>query len=153
MIEVGSVADGDAGDAAIGGLLEAAGEAGFRFGPGLGGSSTVSDGSGRFRFDRLGAGRYSVSAALRGRSSSRVDLALQAGERREDVQVALVGGATLRGQVTGLEPALRASVNVFATGPEGYVSGVRPTADGSFTLGGVPVGSIDLRAKKKRGKE
>jgi protocatechuate 3,4-dioxygenase beta subunit len=128
------------------------GAGGFRFGPGgggpggLGGSSTLSDDGGRFRFDRLSAGRYSVSAALRGRSSTAIDVPLQAGESREDLRVSLAAGATIRGRVVGLEAALLGSVNVMADGPDGYFAGVRPAPDGTFTLGGVPPGAIDLRA-------
>lgn len=122
------------------------GGSGFRFGPGLGGSSTLSDDGGRFRFDRLSAGRYSVTASLRGHTSSPLDVPLQAGESREDLRVALEAGATLRGRVSGLDGSLYSSVNVMASGPHGYFAGVRPAGDGTFTLGGVPDGVIDLRA-------
>ena len=138
------------GGAPVGGAsvaMRAGGEGGgFRFGPGPSGSSTLSDDSGRFRFDRLSAGRYAVTASLRGRTSTALDVPLQAGESREDLRVALAAGATLRGRVSGLDASRLSSVNVTASGPESYFAGVRPGGDGTFTLGGVPDGVIDLRA-------
>jgi len=139
------------GGAPVGGAavsVQAGGQGGMRFGmgPGLGGSSALSDDCGRFRVDRLSAGRYSVTASLRGRSSPPVDVPLQAGESREDLRIALEAGATLRGRVVGLDAAALSSANVTASGPQSYFAGVRPADDGSFTLGGVPAGSIDLRA-------
>jgi hypothetical protein len=142
------------GGAPVGGAevaLQASGGggAGFRIGPGgpgFGNNSTLSDDGGRFRFDRLSAGRYSVSASLRGRSSTEVEVPLQAGESRQDVRVALAAGATLRGRVSGLDASLLSSTNVMADGPSGFFTSVRPAADGGFTLGGVPPGSVTLRA-------
>ena len=126
------------------------GGGGFRMGPGpgpgLSGSSTLSDDGGHFRFDRLTAGRYSVTASLRGRTSTPLDVPLQAGESREDLKVALAAGATLHGRVSGLEATRYSSVNVTASGPESYFAGVRPGGDGTFTLGGVPDGVIELHA-------
>ncbi|HEY6549503.1 MAG TPA: carboxypeptidase regulatory-like domain-containing protein, partial [Vicinamibacteria bacterium] len=124
------------------------GGAGFRIGPGGGGGGpqTLSDEGGGFRFDRLASGRYTVTASLRGRSSAPLDIALQAGETRGDLRVSLEAGATLRGRVVGLDATQLSATNVSASGPQGYFAGVRPTTDGGFTLGGVPSGSIDLRA-------
>jgi hypothetical protein len=141
-----SEAGAPVGGAAV--SVQAGGQGGMRFGPGpgLGGSSALSDDGGRFRVDRLSAGRYSVTASLRGRSSTPVEVALQAGESREDLRIALEAGATLRGRVVGLEAPLLGTANVTASGPQGYFAGVRPASDGSFTLGGVPAGTIDLRA-------
>jgi hypothetical protein len=69
--------------------LTAAGEGGFGRGMLGGGQGTVSDDAGRFRFDHLGAGRYSVVALLRGKSSPPADVVLQAGESREGVALVL----------------------------------------------------------------
>ena len=117
-------------------------------GPRFGGSgpSTASDGTGAFRFDRLAAGRYSVTASLGGRSSAPVDVALLSGQSREDVRIAIGGGTTLRGRVSGLGSDLRGSVNVTARGPGGYFAAVRPTVDGAFSLAGVPAGAVHLQA-------
>ncbi len=49
--------------------LSAAGDSGFRAGPGMmggGEQSALSDEGGRFRFERLNPGRYSLGASLRG---------------------------------------------------------------------------------------
>jgi hypothetical protein len=130
--------------------LQPGGGGGPRFGGGPGGGPggqpMVTDAAGGFRFDRLSAGRYTIEASAGNRSSAPLDVALMAGESREDLRIALGVGTTLRGQVSGLGNDLRGTVNVNATGPDGYFAGVRPTVDGSFSLTGVPAGSIHLRA-------
>jgi large repetitive protein len=126
--------------------LQAAGEGGGRMGFLAAMQTTLSDDSGHFRFDHLSAGRYTLVASLRERSSAPVDVPLQAGETRQDVSLALAAGATLRGSVSGLPDAELAGVNVFASGPDEYSASVRTASDGSFELDGVPVGAIQLRA-------
>jgi protocatechuate 3,4-dioxygenase beta subunit len=126
--------------------LQSGGGGGPRFGGGPGGQPMVTDEAGSFRFDRLAAGRYTIAASAGNRSSAPLEVPLLAGESRADLRIALGVGTTLRGQVSGLGNDLRGSVNVNATGPEGYFAGVRPTVDGSFSLSGVPAGSIHLRA-------
>ncbi|MGE0454849.1 MAG: carboxypeptidase regulatory-like domain-containing protein [Vicinamibacteria bacterium] len=126
--------------------LVPAGEAGFRGGPFEESKATVTDEAGRFRFDHLGAGRYRVAATLRDRSSAPAELVLQASETRDDVVLTLAAGATIRGSVSGLSEAERGGVNVFASGPESYFGSARTAADGSFELGGAPVGTISLTA-------
>lgn len=121
------------------------------FGGGRGGpfgdvKTAVSDAQGRFRFDHLTAGRYRVVASLRERSSPPQDVVLQASEAKDDVQLQIQAGATLRGLVTGLAQAARANVNVTATGPDSYFAATRTGTDGAFALEGVPSGTILLRA-------
>ncbi len=118
---------------------------GGRFGGG-GTPPTLSDESGAFHIDRLAPGVYRVSASLGGASSAPQEVPLLAGQLRSDVRVVLGGGATLRGQISGLGADLRGSVNVTANGPQEFFAGVRPTADGAFTLPGLPEGSTHLRA-------
>ena len=48
--------------------------------------------------------------------------------------------------VSGLSAASRASVRVFASGPDGYGAATSAAADGTFELTGAPVGPVDLRA-------
>jgi protocatechuate 3,4-dioxygenase beta subunit len=122
------------------------GAGGGPFGGGGPGATTVTDEAGAFHFDRLTAGRYTVNGTLGARASAPLDVALAAGESRSDLRIALGGGTTLRGQVSGLGSDLRGTVNVAATGPNSYFAGVRPTVDGAFSLSGVPAGSIHLRA-------
>jgi protocatechuate 3,4-dioxygenase beta subunit len=110
------------------------------------GKTGVSDEQGRFRFDHLTAGRYRLSAAIRDRSTPPLDVVLQPSESRDDVRLQLQAGATIRGVVSGLAQGSRGNVNVNATGPESYFAASRTGADGSFELGGVPAGTITLRA-------
>jgi protocatechuate 3,4-dioxygenase beta subunit len=126
--------------------LAAAGENGF--GRYLaGGQSTTTDGAGRFRFEHLAAGRYSVSAAFRGKTSNLVDAVLQAGEAKEDVLLSLAAGTTLRGTVSGLPDGWKSSVMVTATGADSFFANTRADADGRFEITGVPAGPVTLRAQ------
>ena len=65
-------------------VLQSAGDAGFGRGMLGGGQSAVSDASGRFRFDHLASGRYSLVASLRNRSSATQTVVLQDGPSRDD---------------------------------------------------------------------
>lgn len=107
----------------------------------------VSDEAGRFRFERLNPGRYSVNASLRGQSSSPVDVALPTADASQDVSLLLAEGATIRGRVSGLAEAARAGVSVSANGPESYFASARTGADGMFELTGAPRGTINLNAR------
>ena len=111
-----------------------------------GGDETAADGSGRFRFDRLSAGRYTLRANVPGQSSEPVEAVVVEGEPSREVTLVLSGGATIRGSVSGLPEGLRALVNVNANGPRNYWATVKAGADGRFELAGVPVGNITVRA-------
>jgi protocatechuate 3,4-dioxygenase beta subunit len=124
--------------------LSSAGDTGFR-GMGGGDQGTLTDGSGRFRFERLTPGRYSVVAALRDQSSSPAE-AVVTGDDAQEVQLTLAEGALIRGAVSGLPDDQLASVSVSAQGPDYYAS-TRAGADGSFELSGVPEGTIALTAR------
>jgi len=127
--------------------LSAAGDTGFRAGAGMmGGSeqSALSDEGGRFRFERLTAGRYTLGAALRDQSSAPAE-AVVTGDDAQEVQLLLSEGALVRGLVTGLPDALLAGVNVSAQGQD-YFATTRTAAGGSFELTGAPEGLLTLRA-------
>lgn len=126
--------------------LAAAGESGFGRFLG-GGQSTTTDGTGRFRFDHLAAGRYSVSAAFRGKTSNLVDAVLQAGESREDVLLSLAAGTMLRGTISGLPDGWKNGVMVTAAGADSFFASTRTGADGRFEISGVPAGPVTLRAQ------
>ena len=113
---------------------------------GMEGQGTLSDSAGRFRFEHLAAGRYKVGATLRTEASPTVDVPLNAGDVREDIRLALDGGATVRGMVKGLDENERSGVMVGAQGSEDYFANTRTNADGSFEFAGVPTGSLTLRA-------
>ncbi len=109
--------------------------------------SAITDASGRFRFERLNAGRYSLTASLRTQSSSSVEVVVQANDPGRDVTLSLGVGANLKGMVTGLSEALRAGVNVSASGPDEFFTTTRTGADGAFEFSGVPAGPINLSAR------
>jgi protocatechuate 3,4-dioxygenase beta subunit len=127
--------------------LAAAGDSGMRPGAGfLGGGeqSALSDEGGRFRFERLTPGRYTLGAVLRDQSSSPAE-AVVTGDDAQEVQLTLAEGALVRGVVTGLPDAQLTGVNVNAQGPDFFAS-TRTSAGGSFEISGVPEGTITLRA-------
>jgi protocatechuate 3,4-dioxygenase beta subunit len=124
-------------------LLSEAGEAGFRaFG---GGQTGLTGDDGRFRFERLSPGRYTLSATLRSESSSPVE-AVVTGEGVQEITLTLNEGAVVRGTCSGLPPEQLAGITVVANGPDDYFASTRTGADATFELAGVPEGSIHLRA-------
>jgi protocatechuate 3,4-dioxygenase beta subunit len=124
------------------GLAEA-GEAGFRgFG---GGRGSLTGEDGRFRFERLTPGRYTLSATLRSQSSAPVETVV-AGEGAQEVALTLSEGAAVHGTVSGLPENQLAGVSVTASGPDGYFAASRSGADGTFELTGVPEGVASIRA-------
>lgn len=139
-----------AGGRPVGGAqvtLSAAGDSGMRPGAGfLGGGeqSGLCDEGGRFRFDRLNPGRYTLGAALRDQTSAPVE-AVVTGDDTQEVQLTLAEGALLRGVVTGLPDAQLAGVSVSAQGPDFFAS-TRTSAGGGFEISGAPEGSLSLRA-------
>lgn len=142
----GVVASGGRPVAGASVVLSAAGEGfGGPFGPGA--QSVTSDDAGRFRFERLTPGRYTVLATLRGQSSSPVEAVLQGSQSRDDLVLELSGGTVIRGLVKGLPEAQRGGVRIAANGPEQYFASARTSADGGFELTGAPAGPITLTAR------
>jgi protocatechuate 3,4-dioxygenase beta subunit len=139
-----------AGGRPVGGAqvaLSPAGDSGFRPGAGLmgGGEQTaLSDEGGRFRFERLNPGRYSLGASLRDQSSSQAE-AVVTGDDSQEVQLVLAAGAVVRGTVTGLPDNLLSGVTVSAQGQD-FWGTARTSAGGTFELTGVPEGVVTLRA-------
>ena len=126
--------------------LSAGGDTGF--GRILGGSqTTTSDASGRFHFDHLGAGRYSVSAGQNGKSSNLSEFVLQTGDSKSDLVLSLSSGTTIQGTVSGLPDAMRSGATVMATGVQAFFANTKVGADGSFSVTGVPAGPVTLRAQ------
>jgi hypothetical protein len=111
---------------------------------GGGEQSALTDDAGRFRFERLSAGRYSLGASLREQSSAPAEAVLT-GEDSQEVQLVLSEGALVRGVVTGLPDVQLSGVNVSAQGRD-YFATTRTAAGGSFELAGVPEGVLSLRA-------
>jgi len=113
---------------------------------GPGGGATVTDASGRFRYEHLPPGRFKVRASVTGQSAPPVEAVLAPGGPAPDVTLVLAGGATIRGVVTGLPGGPRAGVKVSANGPNAWWASARTRTDGRFELGGAPTGTISLRA-------
>ena len=116
-------------------------------GPFSGGRTAMTDDAGRFRFDTLSPGRYSLLATLRNQSSAPAEAVLT-GEASQEVTLVLSEGegATIRGTVSGLAENARGNVRVSANGPEQYFASTRTESDGTFELTGAPKGPIRLRA-------
>jgi protocatechuate 3,4-dioxygenase beta subunit len=128
-------------------MLSAAGDSGFRPGGGMmgGGEQTaLSDDAGRFRFERLNPGRYTLGATLREQTSAPVETVVTADDARE-VQLTIAEGAVVHGAVTGLPEPQLAGVSVSAQGQD-YWANTRTGAKGAFELTGLPEGLVTLRA-------
>jgi protocatechuate 3,4-dioxygenase beta subunit len=153
-VEIKLASGGSAGGVVVSGsqpvsganvMLAGAGETGF--GRILGGTqSTTTDATGRFTFDHLAPGLYSVSAGLNGQSSNLAEVALQAGDARSDLVLSLSSGVTVQGTVTGLPDGWKSGTTVAATGVQSFVATTKVGADGSYQITGVPVGPVTLRA-------
>jgi len=126
--------------------ISAAGETGFGRILG-GGQTTTSDAAGRFHFDHLGAGRYSVSAGMNGKSSNLSEFVLQTGDSKSDLVLSLSSGSTIQGTVSGLPDAMRSGTTVMVTGVQAFFANTKVGADGSFSVTGVPAGPVTLRAQ------
>lgn len=111
-----------------------------------GGESATTDASGRFRFDHLVPGRFTLLASVPGQTTESVEAVVVAGESKDDVSLVLAGGTTIRGVVSGLPESQRTGVSVSAIGPREYWASVRTGADGRFELADAPPGTISLRA-------
>jgi protocatechuate 3,4-dioxygenase beta subunit len=127
--------------------LSAAGDSGMRPDAGMmggGEQSALSDEGGRFRFERLNPGRYTLGASLRDQSSAPAE-AVVTGDDAQEVQLTLAEGALVRGVVTGLPENLLSGVTVSAQGRDFWAT-TRTAAGGTFELAGVPEGVLTLRA-------
>ncbi len=126
-------------------LAESGGGGGFGFGPGPGAQQAMSDGAGQFRFDHLGAGRYTVTATLGSNTSAPVEVVLQAGQSQQGVTLQLQTGVTIQGTVSGLPAATVNGMTVTAAGADSYAGSMRVGADGGFEFDNVPLGVVTLR--------
>ncbi len=111
-----------------------------------GGQSTITDPSGRFRFEHLSPSRYTTTASARGKTSTPAEVVLNAGEARDDVVLTLATGSAIRGSVSGLPSSLVSGVAVNASGPDSFFASSRTGGDGRFEIAGAPAGAITLRA-------
>jgi protocatechuate 3,4-dioxygenase beta subunit len=119
----------------------------------------LTDGSGRFAFQGLPAGRYSITATRPGYVTGSLGklvprgggapLQLRDGERATDLRILVWKHAALRGRVTDEagEPVVAARVTVLrralVSGRSGYTSGVTATTDdrGEYRASGLEPGT------------
>jgi hypothetical protein len=106
----------------------------------------VTDASGRFRFDHLASGRYSLVASIQNRSSATQTIVLQDGQARDDAVLRIAAGATLQGVVSGIPDSWKNGMTITASGAESFSGSTRTGADGRFQFAGVPPGTVTLRA-------
>jgi len=121
------------------------GGGGFGFAAAAGELTSVTDGSGQFRFDHLGAGRFTATAALGSHTSAPVEVVLQAGQSQTGVALQLQLGVTIQGTVSGIPTTMVSGMTVNANGADSYSQSTRLGADGHFEFDNVPLGVVTLR--------
>ncbi|MEO8430066.1 MAG: carboxypeptidase regulatory-like domain-containing protein [Acidobacteriota bacterium] len=116
------------------------------FGFGGGGDSTRTDGSGRFQFDHLGAGRYKLAAESASGKTAPKEVVLAESQRQDGILLSMnASGARIRGTVSGLPAAKLGGVRVFASGQD-YNDTAQTDDAGAFTLNDVPAGVVRFSA-------
>jgi hypothetical protein len=106
----------------------------------------VSEADGRFHFDGLTGGRHRVGGSGAGVVAEPIAVAVAAGAARE-VALVVAPAAIVRGRVVH-DGAPVAGARVAVAGGDGDVA--RSQADGSFVLGRVPIGAVQLVAAPYR---
>jgi hypothetical protein len=121
-------------------------------GAGGGAQSAVTDGEGRFVFERVPAGQASVNAELfggidRGRATFEV-----LGSRTNDVTLVLNGVGSLRGRALDSSgQPVAGDVTVTGAGAFPYAYTVRAAADGSFRVGQILAGTFTATLRAQSG--
>jgi hypothetical protein len=101
--------------------------------------------NGEFSYENLPAGRYKVTGRAEGMTAER-EITLAANERVEGIVLALGGGHSIRGVVTGVRPENLERIRISwhkdsgSDSPKGY--GV--DARGAYELRGVPPGPVSM---------
>jgi protocatechuate 3,4-dioxygenase beta subunit len=109
--------------------------------------TATSDEGGRFRFERLTPGRYSLTAALRQRTSAPAEAVIGASGTTESVTLTFDGGVHLRGVVLGLSAESLADTSVSVSHRQGFSATPPVAADGTFEVDGVPPGALGVDAR------
>lgn len=110
----------------------------------------ISEDDGRFRIPGLSPGHYRLIAAAEGLATKApVDAMVQAGTATKDTIVVVSATARVRGVVMmGDKPIAGATVMAMAGtgGPDGPSAAAASQDDGTFTLQGVPMGTVAIAA-------
>jgi Carboxypeptidase regulatory-like domain len=112
------------------------------------GSTASTNGAGEFGFRNLSAGNYRLTGRGPGGTTAR-DIALADGEHIEGVVLALRGGSTIRGAVTGLRPVELKQLSIAARRAGDRISpGAQASIDerGEYELRDVEPGLVRLSA-------
>ncbi|MDY7095367.1 MAG: carboxypeptidase-like regulatory domain-containing protein [Acidobacteriota bacterium] len=106
-----------------------------------------SDGAGRFVFDQVAAGRYQLRAEHQAFApAAREEPIVVEGGPVTGIEVALTTGATVSGQVRGLEPDQLSSVRIEASRPKGQNLRGQVRYDGAYEVHNLLPGSWTLVA-------
>jgi hypothetical protein len=108
---------------------------------------TMTGQEGSFRFEGVQDGSYELWAEAEGFAGSEARLAAQvAGQPLVGIELRLLEGSALTGQVLGLEAALLPEVFLQARGPEGERRGVATDGEGFYRFENVAPGSWTVTA-------
>lgn len=98
------------------------------------------DAAGRFSYENMRPGRYTVSADTEAGSAS-LEFVLRQDERKEDIVLILGAGRSIRGVVRGLRPEQLSQAHLMLrreAAPKFFSA--RPNAQGAYAFNGVPPG-------------
>jgi hypothetical protein len=130
------------------GVTQVAGSAGVVLLNGGSGYTIRTNDAGEFSFRNLAAGTYRVTGSGPGGSVTQ-DFVLAESERIEGVILALRGGRTIRGTITGLRPAELKALTISAHREDHMAATHAPATineDGEYELRDVPPGRVRLAA-------
>jgi hypothetical protein len=150
-LEIGLSAGGLIGGrlTAADGVTPVTGTAGIFYADEGHGLSNYTGPAGEFSFEHLPAGRFHITGEAGGLAVAK-DITLAEGERVEAMVLALPGGRSIRGRVTGVAPEtlrkVRITVNRADAGAFGS-DGARTDDGGAYVVQGVPPGSAGLVAE------
>lgn len=113
------------------------------------GRAALTDANGRFRLERLAAGRHAVLARADGMAAGTAVVLVGVGQTSAEIEIRLEAGSTLRGRVVdGDKPISGARVAVISSAlvaPDANTQAVTQ-ADGTFVIAGVARGDVRFTA-------
>ncbi|NQU49919.1 MAG: sigma-70 family RNA polymerase sigma factor [Planctomycetes bacterium] len=118
-------------------------------GVGFGRISARTDSAGRFLFSNLPSGDYQLSAGAKGYlKRGNLQLSLNAGEQRQNIEISFDPGLSIQGVVTDVQGNRRpgASVTIFKAGTYQQLVYSICNPSGEFAVWGLPAGEYSLAA-------